>query len=143
MRGRGRPAALREGTVELLRQAGVRGLGYAEFKLDQRNGRFVFIEVNCRAVALDGILPPTGIDLVSKAWSELALGEPLRLQPTGWRGCWIHLQADIACSLRERLGLREFLTPYRRPKIFADWAASDPLPGLAQTAIALRGAITR
>ena len=33
----------------------VRGLGYAEFKLDQRNGRFVFIEVNCRTVALDGI----------------------------------------------------------------------------------------
>ena len=98
--------ALRELTVELLRRAGVRGLGYAEFKLDQRNGRFVFIEVNCRTVALDGILPPTGIDLVSKAWSELALGEPLRMQQTGWRGCWIHLQADLACSLRERLSLR-------------------------------------
>ena len=104
MRDRGRaaaPSARRPSSCS--GTAGVRGLGYAEFKLDQRNGRFVFIEVNCRTVALDGILPPTGIDLVSKAWSELARGEPLRLQPTGWRGSWIHLQADLACSLQERL----------------------------------------
>jgi predicted ATP-grasp superfamily ATP-dependent carboligase len=133
--------ALREATIELLRQAGVRGLAYAEFKLDPRDGRFVFIEVNCRTVALDGVLPPTGIDLVSKAWSELALGEPLPLRPTGWCGCWIHLQADVACSLRERLSLGELSAPYRRPTVFADWSASDPRPFLAQTSIGLRAAV--
>ena len=139
----GEDRALREATVELLRQAGVRGLAYAEFKRDPRNGRFVFIEVNCRTVALDGILPPTGIDLVSNAWSELVRGEPLRLEATSWRGCWIHLQADVACSLQERLRVGRLLAPYRRPKVFADWSASDPRPFLAQTAIALRAAAKR
>ena len=135
--------ALREATIELLREAGLRGLAYAEFKLDPRDGKLVFIEVNCRTVALDGILPPTGIDLVSSAWSELVLGEPLRLRSTGWRGCWIHLQADVGCSLRERLSLRELSAPYRRPKVFADWSAVDPRPFLAQTSISLRAAVKR
>jgi predicted ATP-grasp superfamily ATP-dependent carboligase len=136
---------LREATVELLRRAGFRGMAFAEFKRDPGTGRLVFIEVNGRAVQFNSLLPPTGVDLVSMCWSDFVLGERPRARPTGWSGSWIHLQADIRCSLSYRrlegLTAAEFVAPYRRPKTFAVWSASDPRPYLAQTALGMRGAI--
>jgi D-aspartate ligase len=137
--------ALREATVELLRRAGFRGMAFAEFKRDSRTGRFVFIEVNGRAVQFNSILPPTGVDLVGMAWSDFMLGERPRARRTGWNGSWIHLQADIRCSLTyrrlERLSAAQLVAPYRRPKTYAVWSATDPRPYLAQTALGLRGAV--
>lgn len=139
--------ALREATVELLRRVGFRGMAFAEFKRDPRTGRFVFIEVNPRAVQFNNLLPPTGIDLVAMTWSDFVLGEPLRPRRTAWQGSWIHLEADIRCSIAarrtERLGLGELLAPYRRPKRFAVWSSADPRPWLAQTALGVRGAAAR
>jgi D-aspartate ligase len=139
--------ALREATVELLRRAGFRGMAFAEFKRDSRTGRFVFIEVNGRAVQFNSILPPTGIDLVGMAWSDFVLGERPRARRTGWNGSWIHLQADIRCSLAyrrlERLSAAQLVAPYRRPKTYAVWSATDPRPYLAQTALGLRGVLGR
>jgi D-aspartate ligase len=136
--------ALREASVELLRRARFRGMAFAEFKLDPRSGRFLFVEVNGRAVLFNGILPPTGIDLVGMAWSDFVLGEALQPRPTGWRGAWTHLQADLFCSLayrrQEKLSVEELLAPYRKPRIDAVWSAADPRPFLAQTALAARGA---
>jgi D-aspartate ligase len=135
--------ALREATVALLRKAGFRGMAFAEFKRDPRRGRFVFIEVNGRAVQFNSILPPTGVDLVAMSWSDFGLGEAPLAHPTGWTGTWVDLQADVACWLRyrhlERIGLGEWLAPYRRPRRHAVWSASDPGPFLHQTALAVRG----
>jgi D-aspartate ligase len=134
---------LREATVALLRKAGFRGMAFAEFKRDPRRGGFVFIEVNGRAVQFNSILPPTGVDLVAMSWSDFGLGEAPRAHPTGWTGTWVDLQADVACWLRyrdlERIGLGEWLAPYRRPRRHAVWSASDPGPFLHQTALAARG----
>ena len=134
---------LREATVELLRRAGFRGMAFAEFKRDARTGRFAFVEVNGRAVLFNSILPPTGIDLADMAWSDFALGERPTRDRTDWNGSWIHLQADIRCSLvyrrEERLSPAELVAPYRRPKTYAVWSASDPRPYLAQSAMGLRG----
>ena len=135
---------LREATVELLRRAGFRGMAFAEFKRDARTGQFSFIEVNGRAVLFNSILPPTGIDLVRMAWSDFGRGEGTGARPTGWRGTWVHLQADLRCLLlhrrSEHFTLGEWLAPYRRAKAHAVWSAADPKPLLAQTALVLRGA---
>ncbi len=135
---------LREATVELLRRAGFRGMAFAEYKRDPRTGRFLFIEVNGRAVLFNSLLPPTGLDLVAMAWADFVRGERPYAQPTGWTGAWIHLQADLMCAVRyrrvERYGFRELVAPYRRPVRFADWSLSDPMPFVAQTALAARGA---
>jgi len=138
--------ALREATVALLRRAGFRGMAFAEFKRDARTGRFVFIEVNGRPVLFNSILPPTGVDLVAMAWADVVLGERLAVRPTGWQGAWIHLQADALASLRyrrvERLGLHEWLAPYRKPRTFAVWSLRDPRPFGAQSAL-LAGRVFR
>ena len=129
---------LRDATVALLRRAGFRGMAFAEYKRDARSGRFRFIEVNARAVLFNGLLPPTGVDLVHLAWRDFVLGEDLRVQRRDWAGVWIHLQADLLGSLfyrhAETLSLAAFLAPYRRPKTFAVWSASDPRPFAVQTA---------
>jgi len=134
--------ALREATVELLRRAGFRGMAFAEFKRDPRDGRFLFIEVNGRAVLFNGVLPPTGLDLVTMTWADFVLGQRPQAELTKWNGSWVHLQADLICAFRyrriERLSIAELLAPYRPPVRFADWSASDPGPFLAQTALAAR-----
>ena len=136
---------LRDATVALLRRAGYRGMAFAEFKRDVRTGRFIFIEVNARPVLFNSILPPTGIDLVAMAWSDVVLGQRLAVQPTTWHGAWIHLQADVMASIRyrqvEQLGFGEWLAPYRKPKVFAVWSLSDPRPFAVQTALLARRAL--
>jgi D-aspartate ligase len=137
--------ALRDATIAMLRRAGFHGMAFAEFKRDARTGRFVFIEVNGRAVLFNSILPPTGVDLVAMAWSDVVLGRRLDVRPTGWRGAWIHLQADVGATIRyrrvERLGLREIVAPYMKPKTFAVWSLRDPRPFAAQTALLARRAL--
>ncbi len=135
-------AVLREATVALLRRAGYHGMAFAEFKRHARTGRFVFVEVNGRPVLFNSILPPTGVDLVAMAWSDVVLGQRLEVRPTAWRGSWIHLQADVLASVRyrrvEQLGIGEWLAPYRKPKTFAVWSLRDPRPFAAQTALLAR-----
>jgi D-aspartate ligase len=135
---------LREATVELLRLAGFRGMAFAEFKLNPWTGRHTFVEVNGRAPLFNSILPPTGIDLVGMAWSDFVLDEPLQPRPTGWRGTWIHFQADIRRFVAdrhvERLSVADLLASYWGPKAFAVWSRSDPRPFLAETVHGARGA---
>ncbi len=134
---------LAEATLALLRAARFRGLAFAEWKRDARDGRFRFIEVNGRAVLFNAILPPTGVDLVAMAYDDFAGVGPPRARPTAWRGAWVHAQADVACWLRyrdeERVTLGEWLRPYARSHRHAVWSASDPGPFLRQTRLALAG----
>jgi D-aspartate ligase len=127
--------ALREATVELLRRIGFRGIAVAEFKLDPRDGRLRFIEVNGRSVVYNALLRRAGLDLAGLAWSDHMDGGSEMGRPNGWPGVWIHLHPDVLYSTlhtRHRIGVRDFLAPYARPKIEAVWSAADPVPFLAQ-----------
>jgi D-aspartate ligase len=129
-------AQLREATIEILRRIGFRGMAAAEFKLDPRDGRFRFIEVNGRSVIYNALLRRAGLDLVGLAWADHIDGRSERACPNGWAGVWTHLHADILYSLLYRspdpVGLADFLAPYRRPKVYAVWSALDPVPFLTQ-----------
>jgi D-aspartate ligase len=133
---------LREATIELARRIGFRGMATTEFKLDPRDGRMRFIEINGRSVLYNSLLRKAGLDLAGLAWSEHTTGHAEAVVPSSWSGVWIHLHADILYSVLYRrhdpVALAEFLAPYRRPKIFAVWSASDPMPFVhqwAQTAL--------
>jgi predicted ATP-grasp superfamily ATP-dependent carboligase len=127
---------MRDATVEMLRRIGHRGFAAAEFKLDPRDGRFRFIEVNGRSVLYNGLLRRAGLDLAALAWTEAMEGRPVRVQPRLWPGVWIHLHADVLYSAlwrrQDPISLGAFWEPYRRPKEFAVWSAADPAPFLAQ-----------
>ena len=127
---------LRDATVEILRRSGFRGMAAAEFKLDPRDGRFRFLEVNGRSVIYNGLLRQGGLDLGGLAWADAVCGQPESARPRRWPGVWINLHADLLYSTLyrryERLGLGEILAPYGRPRIDAIWSARDPLPFITQ-----------
>jgi D-aspartate ligase len=127
---------LHEVTVELMRRIGHRGPGIAEFKLDPRDGRPKFIELNGRSVVYNALLRRGGLDLGGLAWSEHVEGRAERARPEPWPGAWVNLHADLLHTLLrrrdQRLGMREFLRPYRRPLVEAAWSPSDPRPFIAQ-----------
>ncbi len=129
-------ARLREATIELVRRIGFRGMATAEFKLDPRDGRLRFLEINGRSVLYNSLLRRAGLDMSGLAWSEHVSGNPEPTSATDWRGVWIHLHADVLYSLLYRrhdpISFAEFAAPYRRPKIFAVWSAKDPQPFVAQ-----------
>lgn len=127
---------LREATVEIVRRIGFRGMAIAEFKLDPRDGRHRFLEVNGRSVVYNGLLRRAGLDLAGLAWADHVDGRPERPRPNGWPGVWIHLHPDVLYATlhrrHQRIGLRDFLAPYARTKIEAVWSARDPRPFLSQ-----------
>jgi D-aspartate ligase len=132
----GEHPALREATIAMLRRMGFRGIAAAEFKLDPRDGRMRFLEVNGRSVIYNGLLRRAGLDGTGLAWSDHIEGGVQPFRPEGWAGVWIHLHADLLQSAlgrrHHRIGLAEFLAPYRRPKVWAVWSAADPLPFAAE-----------
>ena len=127
---------LREATIEIVRRIGFRGVASAEFKLDPRDGRFRFLEINGRPVIYNGLLRRAGLDVGGLAWSDYMCGRPEPVCPNGWPGVWIHLHADVLYWLlyrrHDRPAFTDFIAPYRRPKIYAVWSAKDPLPFLTQ-----------
>jgi D-aspartate ligase len=127
---------LREPTLEILRRIGWRGIATAEYKRDPRDGRWRLIEINGRCFLTHGLCRRAGVDFPLLAWRESVLGEPVRAEPNGWQGVWVHLHADlyhtVAARGREDLTLREILSTYRRPKAYAVWSRSDPKPFWAQ-----------
>jgi len=129
-------APLREATIEMLQRIRFRGMAAAEFKLDPRDGRFRFLEVNGRSVIYNLLLRQAGLDVAGLAWSDHVHGRLETARPNGWPGVWTHLHADILYALLYRhtdpVGFADFFAPYRRPKVYAVWSARDPGPFLAQ-----------
>ena len=136
------PARIREASVELMRTARLRGPAFVEFKRDARTGSMRFIEINCRSALYGSLTAAGGADLVRATWQDYAAGEAVRMEPNGWRGYWIQLQADFGRSLLhgrgEGLRMREFARPYRAPHIYAVLSAKDPCPFALQSLLLLR-----
>lgn len=127
---------VREATVAILQRMGFRGMAAAEFKIDPRDGRIRFLEVNGRSVIYNALLRKGGLDLAGMAWSEHVHGSVPAQARSGWPGCWVNVHADLLYSVLYRrqapVSLREFLAAYRRPIVEAIWSPSDPLPFLTQ-----------
>lgn len=129
---------LREASIEILRALDYRGPAGVEFKLDPRDGRFRFLEVNGRPVIFNLLLSKAGLDLTAAAWDDLN-GHPVWKQPPGgWPGVWTNSIAELLYMVFRKdspaLGWKEFAEPYRRPMIDAVWSSKDPLPYVAMAA---------
>lgn len=139
------PADLRGATIALARSIGLRGIAVAEFKRDAADGAFRFIEINGRSVIYNGLLRRAGLDLAALAWSDYVEGTLVTAATIDWPGVWVHLHADALHALvngrREGLGLRAFVAPYRRPKVFGVWSAADPKPFFSEWARTAREAL--
>lgn len=133
---------LREGTLEILRRIGFRGMATAEFKRDPRDNSFRLLEINGRSVLYNALLRRGGFDTAALAWSDVVERHPRTAEITPWPGLWRNAHADILYSLRDRdsIPLRGLVARDHRPRIDAVWSVRDPLPSLAQwSQTAVRG----
>lgn len=138
---------LRELSVALFRQVGLRGLANAEFKLDARDGRLKLIECNARFTAATQLLADSGFDLGRWVYDR-ATGRPcarLGGYPAG-----VHLWSPVDDALaflelrsRGELTPRAWLASLLHRQVFAylDWR--DPGPSLVIHLRLLRAAVRR
>lgn len=138
---------VRELSLRLFRQVGLRGLANVEFKLDERDGELKLIECNARFTAANGLLADCGFDLAALVYSRLTGREPPPL--AGFRAgrrLWYPLE-DLRAFRQLRadgsLGLAQWLWSlgHRQTLPFFRW--SDPWPSLVVEARRLRRVLRR
>jgi predicted ATP-grasp superfamily ATP-dependent carboligase len=102
------------------------------------------MEINGRSFLIQGLAWRAGVNYSLLAWREAVLGENVAAAFNGWNGVWIHVLDDLYYGAFHRAvegaTRRQYLAPYRRPKTYAVWSATDPKPFLMQAYHAVRGA---
>ena len=79
---------VRELAIRFMKGMGYRGIGYVEFKRDQRDGAFKMVEMNARTGQTNALQAAAGIPLVLFQYCDL-IGHPLpevATTPTEWSG---------------------------------------------------------
>lgn len=121
-------------TLRLFGNVGYHGLGYVEFKLDERYGKQFIIEPNVgRPTGRSAIAEAGGVELLYTMYCDL-LGLPLPDRRTQHYGSakWIHLRRDLQSALyywrQGDLTVREWLRSWRGPKAYALFSLRDPGP---------------
>ena len=123
-----------EETLRLFQALGYRGLGYVEFKRDERTGRSYIIEPNVgRPTGRSAIAEAGGVELLYAMYRD-AIGASLpsaRVQQyTGVK--WMYFRHDLQSALvhlvRGKLTPAEWRRSWSGPKVDAVWSRSDPAP---------------
>jgi len=127
---------VKELSLRLFREAGLRGIANAEFKLDERDGQLKLMECNARFTAADCLLKASGLDLALLVYDRLTgHSHPA---PTNFRSgmrLWYPVRDFRAYRQLSKLGLLSFyqwLRSILKPQIFPFFRWDDPLPTIAR-----------
>jgi predicted ATP-grasp superfamily ATP-dependent carboligase len=125
---------VRELSLRLFQQAGLRGVANAEFKRDARDGALKLIECNARFTAANGLVAESGFDLGRFVYDRVTGRKPAEL--TVYRDnmrLWYPVEDFLAfLQLRRRgeLTLRQWLASIMHRKSLPIFRWTDPLPSL-------------
>lgn len=138
---------VRELSLRLFRQVGLRGLANAEFKLDERDGELKLIECNARFTAANGLLADCGLDLASLVYNRLT-DRPLppRSRFRTGRRLWYPLEdvkAFLELRRRRELSFSHWLLSLCHFQTLPYFRWSDPWPSLLAEARRVRRALHR
>jgi len=123
-----------EQSIDLFRRSNFHGLGYLEFKRDERTGKHFIIEPNIgRPTGRSAIAEAGGVDLLYTKYCDV-LGRPLPENITQkYRGTkWIYIRRDLQSAAhywrRGELSFLQWLRSVRGPKGYAlfDWKDQTP-----------------
>jgi predicted ATP-grasp superfamily ATP-dependent carboligase len=133
-------------TVDILRAAGHRGLGFAEFKRDRRDGRFKLTEVTAgRTWFPHALVTRSGLNLPLIMYRD-TLGFEVEVPPSYRQGMkWIHEERDLKTVFlyflpEGELTMWSWLRSYRGRRVYAYAAWDDPGPFLASAGRVLKTA---
>lgn len=127
-------AGIKDLSLALFRQVGLRGIANVEFKLDERDGQFKLIECNARFTAADCLLAASGLNLPLFVYRRLT-GRP---QPapanyrTGMR-LWKPLGDYFSYRELNKMGQLTFVDWVKsvlHPQTFPIFCWHDPLPSM-------------
>lgn len=112
---------------------GYRGVGSAEFKYDQDDGRLKLIELNPRYWQQNGLTERCGINFAYINYQDLLGEAPVPRGPDYQPGIkWVNIYMDIDSFLSYRkageLTFGQWRQSLRGPKMFSDYAKDDILP---------------
>jgi D-aspartate ligase len=122
------------GTLELFRGVDYRGLGYVEFKLDERSGDYLIVEPNVgRPTGRSAIAEAGGVELLLTMYCDLLdLPLPENREQRYVGAKWVHLRRDFQSALHEwrrgNLTIADWLRSWRGKKAFALFSLRDPQP---------------
>jgi len=127
-----------ERTIRLLRAMEFTGIAEVEYKREGADGEYKLIEVNPRPWDQHRLGAVCGVDVIHLAYRDCAgLPTPeVRAQftPCKWIAEDAFLMAVLRSIWRRDGGARRLFQQARGRKIYAIWAASDPMPFLAYLA---------
>jgi predicted ATP-grasp superfamily ATP-dependent carboligase len=136
-------------TVRLLEGVGYQGLGYVEFKLDERYGKYFIVEPNVgRPTGRSAIAEAGGVELLYTMYCDL-LGLPLPAdREQRYVGAkWIHERRDLQSALyywrKGDLTLGGWLASWRGRKAHALFSLTDPGPFLSDSWRVARALLSR
>ena len=122
--------------LRLLAMTGHRGPATVEFRRDQRNGRFVLIEINARTIFCQEMITRSGLDVPLIAYCD-AKDKPLPASMPTVAVRWIDFQSDFRAfrQLRRRgqITTWQWLESIAFCRATAYFATSDPVPFLVRT----------
>ena len=134
------PAVLSLGK-RFLESIDYRGVGSAEFKRDERDGALKLIELNPRYWQQNALAERCNVNFPLAQYQDLT-GE-IAAQTAAYEQHvkWVNVTADLdSFRLYRRRGELDFRTWLRSlggPKVYSNFAADDPIPGLQALASSL------
>jgi D-aspartate ligase len=115
---------------------GYRGVGSAEFKLDDRDGMLKLIELNPRYWQQNSLAEKCGMNFPLIDYLEVTGREPKAVPDYRHGIKWVNIYSDLESfrEYRQRgpFSVQEWITSLRGETIFSDLAKDDILPGLRE-----------
>lgn len=115
-----------------------RGVGSAEFKRDERDGELKLIELNPRYWQQNALAERCGVNFPLAQYLDLTGEVPAQATSYEQHVKWLNVFADLdsfrVYRRRGELTFRDWVRGLRGPKIYSNFAADDPIPGLAAVA---------
>ncbi len=124
-----------------LEAIGYRGVGSAEFKRDPRDGKLKLIELNPRFWQQNALAARCGVDFALAQYQDLT-GE-VSPQTTDYERDvkWLNLFADLDSfrlyRQRGEINFGRWIRELRGPKVYSNYSADDPIPGIYAVAASL------
>jgi predicted ATP-grasp superfamily ATP-dependent carboligase len=131
------PAVLALGT-RFLESIGYRGVGSAEFKRDDRDGELKLIELNPRYWQQNALAERCNVNFPVAQYMDLTGEVPAQAAAYEQNVKWVNMAADLdsfrVYRQRGELDLGAWITSLAGPKVYSNFAADDPVPGIRAVA---------
>ena len=115
------------------------GLVELEFRLDPRDGEYKLLDVNARTWGYHALGPVAGVDFPRMLFED-QLGKPVEPARAEPGKSWIRLATDLPVGIAGvvwgQLRFRKYLKSILSLNVEAVFSVDDPLPGIAELALA-------